>query len=122
MFKLLHERGEDMKIPEVVPSLQNFISASAHLLPENLDKIIVFGSYARNEATIRSDVDVALIFDGTEPAERIDREAVRDILDDFDDIIKFDLFCTNQIKIDGALSKFDANYWIREEGRLLWAR
>ncbi|MDR2183029.1 MAG: nucleotidyltransferase domain-containing protein [Clostridiales bacterium] len=111
-----------MKIPDVVPNLQSFILSVSHRLPKNLNKIIVFGSHARGQATIRSDVDVALVFDGTGPFERMDREAVRDILDDFDDIIKIDLTCTNQTNIDETENKFNVNYWIREEGKLLWAR
>ena len=111
-----------MKISDVVPNLQKFIAASAHLLPAHLNKIIVFGSHARGEATVRSDVDIALVFDGTGPAERADKAAMHDILEDFDDIIKIDLFCTNQTKINEAQDKFNANYWIREEGKLLWER
>ena len=41
-----------MKISDVVPNLQNFILASAHLLPANLNKIIVFESYAGGEAKL----------------------------------------------------------------------
>jgi predicted nucleotidyltransferase len=109
-------------MPDVVPNLQSFILSASHRLPGNLNKIIVFGSHARGKATIRSDVDVALVFDGDGPNERMDREAVRDILDDFDEYLRIDLFCTNQNKIDETQDKFNANYWIREEGKLIWSR
>ena len=111
-----------MKISEVVSNLQNFISSVSHLLPANLNKIIVFGSYARGEATIRSDVDLALVFDGEGPTERKYIAAVREILDDFDEFLKIDLFCTNQTKINTVDNKFNANYWIREDGKLIWTR
>ena len=111
-----------MKISDVLPNLQNFISEASHRFPKNLNKIIVFGSYARGEAKVSSDLDLALVFDGTGPAERADMGAVDYILYDFDEFLKISLFCTNQTKIDTVQNKFDANYWIREEGKLIWSR
>jgi len=114
--------GEDMKIPDVVPNLKNFIESVSHQLPENLEKIIVFGSYARGEATIRSDVDIALVFGGEEPTQRADKVAVDMALYDFDDILHIDLYCTNQTRIDTEQNVMRPNYWIREEGKLLWTK
>ena len=111
-----------MKISEVIPNLKEFVSAVSHEFPANLDKMIVFGSYARGEATIRSDVDIALVFDGTDPAKISDRATVRNILDNFDNVIEFDLYYTNQINVDIEQNKMRPNYWIREEGMLLWAK
>jgi len=111
--------GDNVKISDVVPNLQKFIPTVSHLLPENLDKIIVFGSHARGEAKVSSDLDLALVSDGT---SIVDRWIVDDALRDFDKFLKISFFCTNQIKIDTTQNKFDANYWIREEGELIWSR
>ena len=111
-----------MKISDVVPNLQKFIPTVAHLLPENLNKIIVFGSYARGEANVSSDLDLALVAGAASPIEGLDREIARDILENFDNFLEISLFCTNQTKIDTVQNKFDANYWIREEGKLIWSR
>ena len=108
-----------MKIADVVPNLKNFVASVSHQLPENLDKIIVFGSYARGEAKVSSDLDLALV-SGDKPI--VDKWAVADVLEGFDKYLKINFFCTNQTKIDTAQDKFNANYWIREEGKLLWEK
>lgn len=108
-----------MKIADVIPNLQKFIFSVSHELPANLNKIIVFGSYARGEATIKSDVDLALVSDGT---GTVDKGAVEYVLHGFDDYIKIDLFCTNQEKLDRVQDKFNTNFWIREEGQMIWTR
>ena len=119
MFKMLYERGENVKISDVVPNLKNFIASISHQLPENLDKIIVFGSYARGEAKVSSDLDLALVSDGT---GIVDKWAVADVLEDFDKFLNISYFCTNQTKISTEQDKFNANYWIRDKGKLLWER
>jgi len=119
MFKLICKGGENVKIADVVPNLKNFVASVSHQLPENLDKIIVFGSYARGEARVSSDLDLALVSDGT---GIVDKWAVADVLEDFDKYLKISFFCTNQTKIDTEQHKFNANYWIREEGKLLWEK
>ena len=111
-----------MKIADVVPNFQKFIPTIAHLLPENLNNIIVFGSYARGEAKVGSDLDLALVADAASPIERLDREITRDILSGFSEFLEISLFCTNQTKIDTTQNKFDANFWIREEGETIWLR
>ena len=119
---LICERGESMRIADVVPNLKNFVESVSHEFPESLSKMIIFGSHARGDATIRSDVDIALVFDGEEPAERADRVAVDIALSDFDDIIKIDFYCTNQTRLDTEENKLRPNYRIRKEGKLLWSK
>ena len=111
-----------MKISDVIPNLQKFISAVSYRLPANLNKIIVFGSYAKGEAKVSSDLDLALVFKSETSNEKIDRVVAQDILDEFDEFLEINLFCTNQDKIDTIQDKFNANYWIREEGKLIWMR
>ena len=108
-----------MKITDVVPNLKNFVMSVSHQLPENLSKIIVFGSHARGEAKVSSDLDLALVSDGT---GIVDQWAVADTLEGFDEFLQINFFCTSQAKIDTVQSKFNANYWIREEGELIWSR
>lgn len=114
-----YERGKNMKIADVVPNLKKFVESVSHQLPDNLDKIIVFGSYARGEAKVSSDLDLALVSDGT---GMVDKWAVADVLDNFNECLKMSFFCTNQEKIDSEQHKLNANYWIREEGELIWVR
>ena len=111
-----------MKLKNVKPELQEFIKKHTELFPKELIEIILFGSYARNEQRVGSDVDLALVFHNSMIATPKLRAEIREILDNFCDTLELNLFCTDSKAIQTTSDKFDANYWIREEGFSLWAR
>lgn len=91
-------------------------------LEDNLDKIILFGSYAQNKANPDSDIDVAIILNSI-----IDRKSKLELLNSLwweaskngisaDFIIK-PLSVFNDEKVLPTLSKV-----INNEGSILWQR
>jgi len=60
-----------MQIDEI---LQDFKSDIQELYAERLKAIVLYGSWARNEAADDSDIDVAVVLNGdVEPCKEIDR-------------------------------------------------
>ena len=108
-----------MELASVLPSLTEYVKRQSGDFPDSLEKIIVFGSYARGEAKVGSDIDIALVSNGTWSIP--DRGAVRDVLDDFAPELRLGLFYTTN---EGLLAEDDrnTNYWIRNEGVELWRR
>lgn len=109
-----------MKLSEVIPNLIEHIKINHNRLPDAVNQIILFGSYARGAQRVGSDVDIAVA--GEHIWETEPRCKVRDVFDDFDETVEISLFFTTTDKINEVESKFDANYSIREEGVLLWER
>jgi len=109
-----------MKTYHTLENFKKYLGSICGDFPDSLTGLMVFGSYARGQAKMGSDLDIALLVEGN--FERADRAAVRELLSGFYDNININLFCTTKDKIGQAQSKFDANYWIREEGETLWAR
>ena len=109
-----------MKTSDVVANLRTYVKSVCKDFPPALCGLIVFGSYARGCAKIGSDLDIALL--GSDEFRRSDRVAMREILSGFYEHIDIKLFCTNQEKLELTDCEFDANYWIRKEGELLWQR
>ena len=109
-----------MKLTDVVPNLTDFILNNTEKFPDEINKIILFGSYAKNEQRVSSDVDIALVADET--WETLPRCSVRDVFDNFDDNVEISLFFTTSVKIEAAKNVFDANFFIKKEGVLLWER
>ena len=110
-----------MHVTRVTSELKAYLQTISPLdLPSSLQKIILFGSYARGQAHIHSDIDLALV--STEGFCRRDRAMLRDKLDEFDEQIAISLFCTTEERLRYTDDPFDANYWIRREGIVLWQR
>lgn len=80
--------------------------------------IMLFGSEARGEATLTSDVDIALISD--EPLTRAER---LEFTDEFKDIDFPSLNIINTLLSDLESEKFvDVNYHIKRDGVLIYER
>jgi predicted nucleotidyltransferase len=80
--------------------------------------IFLFGSEARGEATLTSDVDIALVSD--EPLTRDERLAFASITDDVD-YPEFNI--VNTLTADLDTDEFmDVNYHIKREGLLVYER
>ena len=108
-----------LELSAVVPSLKDYIAQHSGLFPDALEKIIVFGSFAKGTARVGSDVDIALV--SAINWEIADKGIVRDALEDFAPDMHLSLFYTTieRLKAD---SPNDANYWICKEGVVLWER
>lgn len=111
-----------MLVSEVIENFKIYINQMVRdsEIPEAVEQLILFGSYARNEADIYSDVDVAVVADET--FTRTDKSNLRSYLEAFDKTIEISLFCTNKKKLEQVTDEFDANYWIKREGVLLWKK
>ncbi len=59
-------RYEELKYPELRDSLKNSISFICANRPAALQKVILFGSCARGEETVDSDIDICCVFDNSE--------------------------------------------------------
>lgn len=83
----------------------------------NIKRVYLFGSQARDSATISSDIDIAIV---SENPSLIDRSSLLCAVDEFD--TKCDFVYTTQDLIDNANRELDINYSIREEGILVWTK
>lgn len=81
---------------------------------------ILFGSQARGEATIRSDIDIAIVMNDSSPLTPRQRGDLIELSDDIDTTISINLFFTSTSLLDNAESIFDTNFHIKKEGVLLW--
>jgi len=109
-----------MLTSEVLSNLREYVKSVGGDFPSAINALVVFGSYARKNPKINSDLDIALLVG--EGFGRSDRANVREILNGFYESIDINLFCTTAEKLESAESEFDANYWIKKEGELLWQR
>ena len=80
-----------------------------------INKVILFGSQARKQARIWSDVDIAIVCDDP---KLVNRRAIRTV-DDFEADINF-VYTTNENLLTTNI--WDVNYYIREDGIELWQR
>ena len=108
-----------MKINEVIGALKQYVRSQQEY-PDSLESMVLFGSFARGDAKVGSDLDIALVTkDGF---SRDDKIAVQSLLDDFNDKLEVSLFCTKREKVETTQDKLNANYWIRKEGVVIWNR
>ena len=95
-----------------------------HLLDEDVISIILFGSFARGEQTIYSDMDVALVFaqDIKIPRGHLSqfREVVEDEMEKYHREVGW--FPTNEFNLANAAILFDTNTSIMKEGITLWTK
>ena len=105
-------------------NIKIIIGRQQHLLETHVCKIFLFGSFARNEETIYSDVNLALVSIGN-------RQVPRGASHDFKDAVEDELqkynrtvgwFTTNEYKLETSTEIFNTNTRIKEEGVLLWNR
>ncbi|GHV14751.1 hypothetical protein FACS1894219_11120 [Clostridia bacterium] len=87
---------------------------------ENLpiESVILFGSQARGDAKISSDVDLAIV---TLPnLTHTERGKIICIPDEYNECIKTNLYFTTADNLASASLWNDTNYHIRNEGIVLW--
>jgi len=91
---------------------------------DQLEKIILFGSFAREQQTITSDIDIALIFKA--PISREARSKCRRFIGEFEEshAFAYDIQPT-YISLDNYLNDkhpLNVSSSIRKEGHVLWQR
>jgi len=109
-----------MKLSSVTTELINFFENNKSHLPNGMQKAFLFGCFARGDARVGSDADVALVAKDTWKIEQ--RNIARDWLEGFDAHLSVSPFFTTENKLLRTTDKFDANYWIAREGILLWEK
>ena len=86
----------------------------------DVDSLVLFGSCARGEATLSSDIDIAVVMKND--LTRRERAILRSLGDEINQYIKVDLFFTNRQALDNAEGIFDTNVYIKNEGIQLWPK
>jgi len=109
-----------MFLSEVIPTITMKLAEKADCIPIGIRQITVFGSHARGTATLRSDIDLALIYDKEVDEAKSDRAVMYDLLSDVVPEIEITLFGTTFEKIANAHECKTANYGIRREGVMVW--
>ena len=105
---------------EVLEKLTKKIAEIQTQFPQGLAQIILFGSHAKNQAKLSSDVDIALVFTSQKAQKIEDKPYIEDLFFNTFEYLKMDFFCTTLEKLSQTHKKTDANFNIRQEGRLLW--
>ena len=98
--------------------IKEIICRHQHLLETSVCQVYLFGSFARNEETVYSDVDLALV-------SIENSQAPRGTSHDFKSAVEVELqkyFTTNEYNIETSTGLFNTNTRIKEEGVLLWSR
>jgi predicted nucleotidyltransferase len=109
-----------MYVAEMIPAIAKSLEASKTKIPKGIQQIIVFGSHARGTATLRSDIDLALIYNNDADESREDRAVMHHLLHDVTPLIEVTFFGTTFNKLAQATKPTTANYGIREEGVIIW--
>jgi len=91
-----------------------------NLVQQNLDvkSIILFGSHARGDSRLSSDIDIAIVSNNSLSHES--RGLIRCILDELHETVEINPFFTKQEYIEKANDYFDTNFYIKNEGIILW--
>lgn len=84
---------------------------------KHISAVYLFGSQARGESTINSDVDIAIVSDDPSKVNRV----FLNYTAGFYNIPCNFVYTTNDALIEPN-SPFDVNYWIKTEGVLLWQK
>lgn len=80
--------------------------------------VILFGSHARGEGMVSSDVDLAMVL--RSPLTRREQGLLRSLGDDIDERIDTNLFFTTPEALEMAHSDLDTNSHIKKEGIVIW--
>jgi len=113
---LMSESWTTLRIRPDVREILEQISQMNH--NSKIRFILLFGSEARGEALLTSDVDLALV--STEPLTRAERLEFAKI---FDDIAFPDFNIINTLMSDMDTNKFtDVNYHLWQEGLVIYAQ
>ena len=108
--------GTPMRV-EVKQFLDEYVS-KFNELDTGANALVLFGSQARNTATISSDIDIAVVMnDDLSPRTRGELLSLGDEID-----MRFDvnLFFTTQDALAAATNDLDTNTHIKKEGVVLW--
>ena len=108
-----------MPKPHIREFLNEFVSKFEATGIE-IESLILFGSQAKDTATLSSDIDIAVVM--KTPLSSCDRGELRCIGEDINDSIETNLFFTMQEAVNEATGIFDTNKYIREEGIVIWPR
>lgn len=102
---------------EALPKLKQAINKTTGILPIDVEKLVLFGSYARGEQNIYSDIDIAIVYKDNYTFFR-QQEALfqQELQEQFSDNIEINFFRTTENKTGGA------NDFIKKEGITLWER
>jgi len=102
---------------EVKQFLDEYVSNFSKLNAD-VNSLMLFGSQARNTATITSDIDIAIIMN--EDLSPQSRGQLLSLGDEIDHRFDVNLFFTTKSALECAKSNLDTNKHIREEGIILW--
>jgi len=102
---------------EVSQFLDEYVRSFSNL---NIDvnSLVLFGSQARNTATISSDIDIAVVMN--EDLSHRCRGQLLSLGDEIDPRFDVNLFFTTKSALECATNGLDTNKNIREEGIILW--
>ena len=108
--------------PELTRILTQLREELSRALPDNLQQVTLYGSYARGDARVDSDVDLLVVL---RQANEADREAVHQIAyqlmwdTDFQHVLALNIIDLNHYRL---LKDERSSYFknIEHEGKLLW--
>lgn len=109
-----------VKIPEVTKNFIQFIEKSS--LSKNVKEIYLFGSYARGDYHLQSDVDLLVILKSrdlkiTQWLEDIAEKAMEKV--DYEELLSFHIYSLDEWE-KMISDKYPLSQSIQEEGILLW--
>jgi predicted nucleotidyltransferase len=109
-----------MYVAEMIPAISDSLEKQKNKIPRGRQQIIVFGSDARGTATLRSDIDLALIYENEADELREDRAVMHHLLHDVTPLTEVTFFGTTFNKLAEATKPTTANYGIKKEGVVIW--
>ena len=109
-----------MELKTVLYNLKTHIAEHSKNIPPVVHSIIAFGSYAKGQQRVGSDIDIAVVLADDVEIDVYERAEIREIFDEFSDDISAELFFTRSNRVISTMDVLDANYSIREEGVPLW--
>ncbi|MCL1995358.1 MAG: nucleotidyltransferase domain-containing protein [Defluviitaleaceae bacterium] len=107
-----------------VLEISKILSDNEQFLDDNIVKIYLFGSFARGEQTVYSDIDIALVYKNSHTVIRGAAHKFKTAVEDAmqESLREIGWFTTNEYNLGKSEDIFNTNTRIREEGILLWKR